>query len=1092
MIIGEGRAGKTALVHSLTGIPFTDTASTVGIGQLTCGVSDTCVDSSRWKPFKKPEKEFEAALAKIMLHNDNLKANVEAKTTTAVDANETNTEESAATVNSVVSCSSPCTSSSATNDCPIALGNKVTTAIASESVVNSSPSPIEHPLPETSDNHGTEIEFDSIDTELVLKYISDLPVSSGLTLSLFDFGGQSVFNAVHQFFLTKNGVYLLVFNMELMLSDTHRSDCLSNLTFWLNSIVMHTMRPSDDNSSMQTAPVAFVGTHKDKCGRIDDHVWISHVLYTTFARNPAWSMIIEYHGYMQQSDSPMPLWFWPVDNTLGRDGDETIGHLMIAIERTLLNCEYVRAPKPISWLKAFDEITSAARTSPYLAYDQVLNIAKACGTESNEVPEMLSFMHEMSLLMWHNEPHLRSVVIIDPVSFFVEPATMIIRKYQAPSDRRTAGVDHIVHYGEYHMECIKKENNRWRAMVERGIVDYRILSILLRDHMDHFDVLVHLLVKFGLFVPLVRTSTQWLDPILGIDIQPAEATIEVKQYLVPALMSSSSSDDMFAIGWTDQPVSRCFLVFTNSEELSQCTTIAASDLIAEGFLPNGLFESLLGQAVMWCQQTSLLNVMEKQCLFKNMAKLSFGNQRFRIMLLAQWNCVVVDIEGDSPLPVQKRLQELVNRIIVAQMKNLICVPAVPYYLGSAGGTQPPIDPSNHEHELLLIPMRELEKVMKGESILNRRGEGRALLTPQRAIESYGPWFPDLSCKGNDSSLVEYDVFISYRWGDHDSDFTAALFEAFSVFTTGPSNRAIRVFRDKKRLQAGLDFQESFSKALINSTVISPVFSCEGLERLVTHDPAKEDNVLIEYILMIECYSCPNGRVKRVFPLMFGPRGSLYQAGEVGNIFECGILDNMPEVVPSSSLLKAKNLLLMNGITPSNLIDQLTVKDIVLKVVKFLSFAAWTVRYDTVVMASAAAIVDVLNTCSADISYTAAVNVSQSADTATQSYPRRQQRLSFEGLVISPRAIADVDSSLPVIPLEALSIDNVVNMFAHMNLSSCTATIREEEIDGATLRCVRTEDELKRDLKLALPPVKLRKLFSFIEKYAHDGVPITLI
>jgi hypothetical protein len=38
MIVGEGRAGKTALSNSIIGREFYDTESTVGISQLTCDV----------------------------------------------------------------------------------------------------------------------------------------------------------------------------------------------------------------------------------------------------------------------------------------------------------------------------------------------------------------------------------------------------------------------------------------------------------------------------------------------------------------------------------------------------------------------------------------------------------------------------------------------------------------------------------------------------------------------------------------------------------------------------------------------------------------------------------------------------------------------------------------------------------------------------------------------------------------------------------------------------------------------------------------------------------------------------------------------
>ena len=57
-----------------------------------------------------------------------------------------------------------------------------------------------------------------VDDELVMKCMSDnVDVDSKYKIALFDFGGQTVFNVIHPFFLTQYGVYLVVFNMEWIL-----------------------------------------------------------------------------------------------------------------------------------------------------------------------------------------------------------------------------------------------------------------------------------------------------------------------------------------------------------------------------------------------------------------------------------------------------------------------------------------------------------------------------------------------------------------------------------------------------------------------------------------------------------------------------------------------------------------------------------------------------------------------------------------------------------------------------------------------------------------------------------------------------------
>ncbi len=58
------------------------------------------------------------------------------------------------------------------------------------------------------------------DDELVMKCLADnVALDSKYKIALFDFGGQSVFNVIHPFFLTQYGVYIVTFNMEWLLGN---------------------------------------------------------------------------------------------------------------------------------------------------------------------------------------------------------------------------------------------------------------------------------------------------------------------------------------------------------------------------------------------------------------------------------------------------------------------------------------------------------------------------------------------------------------------------------------------------------------------------------------------------------------------------------------------------------------------------------------------------------------------------------------------------------------------------------------------------------------------------------------------------------
>jgi GTPase SAR1 family protein len=76
-------------------------------------------------------------------------------------------------------------------------------------------------------------------------------IDGGTPVNWYDFGGQSIFYATHQFFLSARCVYLLVFNMT---NDNYAE----RLLFWLK--VVHSFASSGGKS----APAVVVGTHLDE------------------------------------------------------------------------------------------------------------------------------------------------------------------------------------------------------------------------------------------------------------------------------------------------------------------------------------------------------------------------------------------------------------------------------------------------------------------------------------------------------------------------------------------------------------------------------------------------------------------------------------------------------------------------------------------------------------------------------------------------------------------------------------------------------------------------------------------------------------
>merc|ERR1711998_327731 len=93
------------------------------------------------------------------------------------------------------------------------------------------------------------------------------------------------------------------------------------------------------------------------------------------------------------------------------------------------------------------------------------------------------------------------------------------------------------------------------------------------------------------------------------------------------------------------------------------------------------------------------------------------------------------------------------------------------------------------------------------------------------------------------------------------------------------DRSIDVFLDVFRLKDGQQFDKEFARALINSKVVLPLLTMDGVARFRDHTGERVDNVLLEWILAYECKQANTrdptlSRVQSVCPLFVGNRKKL--------------------------------------------------------------------------------------------------------------------------------------------------------------------------------------------------------------------------
>ena len=213
---------------------------------------------------------------------------------------------------------------------------------------------------------------------------------------------------------------------------------------------------------------------------------------------------------------------------------------------------------------------------------------------------------------------------------------------------------------------------------------------------------------------------------------------------------------------------------------------------------------------------------------------------------------------------------------------------------------------------------------------------RRRISPVEARALFGRWLPPQGLR------PFYHVFVSYRWGAHDSELVDGIFSRLCVIIL-VGGREIHVFVDRKRLEDARDFSTDFATGLINSRVAVPIVSYAALERMFALTAESNvDNVLLEWTLIKELMDM--GHLVYCLPVMLGKVTPDATDGEfVSNLFALGALDRLPEVVCVKVADRVKELLEANGMTPSASLHTSTVRDVVKRITRALGVLGWDVN-----------------------------------------------------------------------------------------------------------------------------------------------------
>lgn len=188
-----------------------------------------------------------------------------------------------------------------------------------------------------------------------------------MELNVWDFGGQEIYHATHQFYLTNHALFILVWNARAGYEA-------GKIYKWLETI--EALAPD--------SPILIAATHCKERG----------------ADLPKGDIQNKYPGKVH---------FFEVDN----ENKQGIPQLMQAICEFASKLKYMGIERPLSWTKASSAIKKLDKK--YLSKNQLIDIFKESGVEKENYETLAVYLHEMGdILYYPEEEELKDTIIIKP------------------------------------------------------------------------------------------------------------------------------------------------------------------------------------------------------------------------------------------------------------------------------------------------------------------------------------------------------------------------------------------------------------------------------------------------------------------------------------------------------------------------------------------------------------------------------------------------------------------------------------------------------------------------------------------------------
>ena len=441
---------------------------------------------------------------------------------------------------------------------------------------------------------------------------------------LWDFGGQSVYYATHPIFLTRNAIYLLVYDLnkdphvtadfiekEGQFERKEDSNCRKTnedyLHFWLSSVSAlesQTTGHSEPSSFGKLPLVILVCTHADLAGEAAEEK--ARKIYGSLQAKP----------YKEHLFSK----YFIVDNTKSGSDDECknvqkLRNELLALAKELLQMQTI----PINWLR-FEEALKCklGENVWFVTLAEAREIArdKCEMVDEEEMDTAINFMHDQRILIHFNEtPKLKEMVILDPeklIKLFREVIT--VRSY-----------DHTANEGQF--------EELWEKLEKKGILDEKLLQVVWEPYKETKENLIEIMEKFSLLCLLPSDGDE-------------------KEYLVPSMLMSPPNDAANKL-LSDSFITSLFVRFKRPSRKEYVQ------------VPLGLFQRLVVKSLELCTQEKYKD------MYQNFARFPIHPRGHSVIYCCHSSSIQTVVYRDPNTPASDESVEDIGDKVLLQLDTML-------------------------------------------------------------------------------------------------------------------------------------------------------------------------------------------------------------------------------------------------------------------------------------------------------------------------------------------------------------------------------------------------------------------------------------